>query len=130
MVYKGYVSECSWHQSKPTAHLLFALAQEGIAAALTMQMVTRIAAHKLQLGYEPTGLADSSNTLPRLELRVGVSSHMCDMLTPDEVTGRLVRGCSPLHSNRAPAVYSQMFGKCAYPHTHFSVATKRASCLI
>jgi hypothetical protein len=93
MVYNGYVSECSWHHSKPTAHLLFALAHEGIAAALTMQMVTRIAAHKLQLAYEPSGLAVSSKTVPRLALRVGISSHMCDMLTPDLVTGRLVRAC-------------------------------------
>jgi hypothetical protein len=95
MVHNGYVSECTWHSSKPTAHLLFALAHEGLAAALTMQMVTRISAYKLHLSHEPSVSDAMSNTVPRLALRVGVFSHMCDMLTPDELTGRLVRvSCS------------------------------------
>ena len=57
-VYSGYVSKCDWDRERPTALLLFMLADEAVAAAITLQLLAREAACRLHLG-------------PQLEVRSG-----------------------------------------------------------
>lgn len=91
MVYNGYVSTMTWDKDKPTAHLLFALADEAIAAAVTLQMVCRSCAGKLHFASSLQVFPEGEGRCPSLCLRIGISSRRCDIMHPDDCTGRLVR---------------------------------------
>jgi hypothetical protein len=91
-VYSGYVSSNDWDRDRPAAHLFFSLADEAIAAAMTLQMVAREAASKLNFGPRLHVLDKATAELcPKLALRICVSSHRGVPVVPSNDTGRLVR---------------------------------------
>ena len=94
-IHRGYVSECVWARSKMSAHVLFMLSEEAIAAALTMSAANHLTGDRIDFGV-PCTVADPNNgALPHLALRMGIASSGCDALRPDERTGRLVHPPPP-----------------------------------
>jgi hypothetical protein len=90
-VHKGYVSECTWFRgAKMTAHILFMLSEEAVAAVLAMFMVNNLAAGRYSFDTPCATCHPKSGLAPTLVLRAGIASSGCDYMCPDETTGRLV----------------------------------------
>jgi hypothetical protein len=88
LAYKGYVSDCAWDQNKPTAQLLFMLAEEALAAGLCIMSINREVKSISWSAPHPLEKLDSAQALI---LRIGITSNRCDVMQPDDRTGRLVR---------------------------------------
>jgi hypothetical protein len=94
LIHNGYVSECVWSRPKMSAHVLFMLSEEAIAAGLAIFAVNHLASNRLCFGSPCSVLPPGNGLLPHLVMRVSIASSGCDTLHPDESTGRLVRGPS------------------------------------
>jgi hypothetical protein len=134
MVYNGYVSTMTWDKDKPTAHLLFALPDEAMAAAVTMQMVSRTCAYKLHFALPLQVYPEGDSLCPILLLRIGISSRRCDIMHTDDCTGRLVRCLSHCRASHRLPLSSPLCTSHTSVHTylfivvHISISIHRRFC--
>jgi hypothetical protein len=88
LAYKGYLSDCAWDSDKPTAQLLFMLAEEALAAGLCIMSINR---EVKNISWSAPHPLDEPESTQALTLRIGITSNRCDVMQPDDRTGRLVR---------------------------------------